>query len=253
MSEDYQMFSEPSTLDQMREYILMQLGKPNICVEIPNQVLDMIIMDSVSWFWRYAADIGTHSDYLCLKVTTGRTKYKVPNLQAVGEVSPIQSNDGINTLFAPMHNLLYRDWVIFGQYPGGPNDGAQGLSLTSYDITMSYLKDIDSHFGTRYLTKYDTEREVLSIYPEPKFDHVLLIKVFIRQAPKFIFKNPLFRRYVVAKSRQWWANMFGKINMTLPGGGTVNHDIMYSRATDEINMIEEQIRLESEPPVFLIG
>ena len=41
--------------------------------------------------------------------------------------------------------------------------------------------------------------------------------------------------------------------MTLPGGGTVNHDIMYSRAMDEINMIEEQIRLESEPPVFLIG
>ena len=250
---DYSLFSEPQTLDQMREYILMQLGKPVICVEIPDVVINQIIMDSVAWFWRYANDIGTHEEWIILKIVPGKSKFKIPNLQAIGEIAPIQASDGINTLFSPMHNILYRDWVIYGQYPGGPNDGSQGLGISGYDITMMYLKDIDNHFGTKYRAKYDTEREVLSIYPEPRFAHAMMVKAFVRQAPQFIFKNPLFRRYAVAKARSWWGQMLGKFDISMPGGGKINSDTMFQRAQDEIDKIEEQIRMESEPPVFGIG
>lgn len=247
------MFTEPKTLDQFRQYILMQLGSPMICVEVPPIIIDQIVMDTVGWWWKYSRGIGTHEEYIALRMTPGKSKFRIPNLQAIGEIAPVQAADGINVLFSPMHNLLYRDWVIFGQYPGGPNDGSQGLSLAGFDISMMYLKDIDRAFGTKYRGTYDSEREVLSIFPEPKFEHILLVKAFVRQAPQFLFKDPLFRRHAVAKTRSWWAQTLGKFEISIPGGGKINADTMYQRAFDEITKIEEQLVGESEPPVFGIG
>lgn len=251
---DFGGFSEPRSLDEMRGYIFMQLGKPNICVEVPDVILNQIVMDAVGWFWSYANGLGSHEEYIVLKMSPGRTKYKIPNLVAVGESNASGSDGGINTLFSPMHNLLYKDWVILGNYPGSGGSGeGQGMSLATYDIAMMYLKDIDRAFGLKYRTRYDMEREVLSVYPEPRIEHALIIKAFVKQAPQFLFKNVMFRRYCVARAREWWGNSLGKFLVQIPGGGTIAANEIYQRGHDEAVTIEEQIRMESEPPIFCIG
>ena len=249
---DYGGFSEPSSLDEMRGYILMQLGKPLICVEIPDMILDQIVMNAVNWFWKYSAGVGSHKEYIAIKLTTGRTKYKIPNLISVSKVTSSTGDGTINTLFSPMHNLIYRDWVVLGNYPGSCAD-SQGLALTTFDIAMGYLKDVDNHFGIKYQTRYDSEREVLSVYPEPRINHVILAEVNVKQAPQYLFKDILFRDLCVAMARKWWGNALGKFNVQIPGGGTIASADIYQRGKDEETEIKEQIRLESEPPAFLIG
>lgn len=251
---DYGGFSEPKSLDEMRGYILMQLGKPLICVEIPDIILNQIVMDTIQWYWKYASGSGSHEDYIAVRLTPNRTKYKIPNLVAVGESTVTGSDNNINTLFSPMHNLLYRDWVILGNYPGSNSGGeGQGMLLANYDISMMYLKDIDRAFATKYRTRYDVEREVLSLYPEPRVESVLLIKAFVKQAPQFLFKDVTFRNLCVAKARKWWGSALGKFVIQIPGGGSISSDVMYQRGKDEETEIQEQIRYESEPPMFLIG
>ena len=41
--------------------------------------------------------------------------------------------------------------------------------------------------------------------------------------------------------------------MQNPGGGTIASNEIYQRGHDDALAIEEQIRLESEPPIFGIG
>ena len=70
-----------------------------------------------------------------------------------------------------------------------------------------------------------------------------------------IFNDMHLKRYATALiKRQWGANLSKFNGVTMLGGVTMNGDTIYTQAIDEIQRLEEQIKLAYETPVWgMIG
>ena len=89
-------------------------------------------------------------------------------------------------------------------------------------------------------------------------DQYLLIKAWRALDPTTwteIYDNMWVKDYVSAKiKKQWGSNMTKFQNVQMPGGVTLNGEMIYNDAVQELKDLEEQLRTEWEtPPLDMIG
>jgi hypothetical protein len=241
------------SLSGAKEYVLTQLGSPVVCVEIADIQLESVIEDSIQILNKYHQGVGNYEDYIGFTLSAGVQDYALSGMEAVVDVSFNSNLDGINVLFSPTHQLLHRDWVIHGNYPGGANGPGSGMALTHYRVLQMYLKDVEREFMQMFKARYSREREEVKIIPTPTQDGTALFKVFRRETAENLYNNDLFKRLAVAKAKIIWANNVGKYTMTLPGGGTINYADIRAEGKEELEKVLSDIQLESETPVFMVG
>jgi hypothetical protein len=255
-----------SSLLQMKNYVLTQLGFPVINVELSDVQLEQAIFDTVQEFQRYNYDEGSYRDYFLFQTSAGQSLYPVSavreygtsavldNVQHVWEFSVSFGADGINTLFSPTHILLYDQYVNQGGYPGGPGSvGGTGLTLTNYMTAMVYLDMINEMFGKMYTVDYLPGREVLRITPTPTAAIVGVLILWRREYAENLYNNPLVKKVAIARAGMRWGRNLSKYGGTMPDGLTIN-------ATDIINEYKEMEEKwldrffdESYPPDFIVA
>lgn len=253
-----------TSLLEMKNYVLTQLGFPVVNVEISDVQLEQAIYDTIQDFCRYNYDEGTYRDYFILQCTPGQSDYPLSStrdyttsallsdVEFVWDFAVSFGFDGINTLFSPAHVLLYDQYVNQGAYPGGPGTGGGGLMLANYYTSMQYLDIINEMFGKMYTADYLPGREVIRITPTPDQYVLGVLTVFRREQSNFLYNNPLVKKLATARAGVRWGRNLSKYSGSLPDGLTINGEAIVSEYKEEEEKWFERIFDESSPPDFQV-
>ncbi len=248
-----------SNLSGCISYCKKMLGYPVVNVEVSEDQFEQIIDDSIQDFQRYTYGEAIYRDLKTIQLSAGTSAYQLDNsIDSVLEITQPYGRNGINDLFTPQHTLLYNDWVN-GNYPGG-SGGANGpaglggaMTMANFDTSMIYLKEISDHFQRRYVCDFNPNSYILRIFPTPNTNTVAMLTLYKKEAAINLYNHPLFKKLILARSKKMWGSNIGKNIITLPGGGTTNGDAIYSRGETEEEKAIENMKLETEPPIFLVG
>ena len=80
-----------------------------------------------------------------------------------------------------------------------------------------------------------------------------MLTVYRKETAINLYNNVLLKRLARAKVELLWGKILRKYSMTLPGGGGINADSIIADAKEELQAAIESIRLETDPPIVLIG
>lgn len=241
-----------TTSADMALYVKRALGYPVINVELSNSQLRDIMDDSADIMTRYLYGEANYADYLTFSVTSGTDEYSLSG-NSVLDVFDFQfstGTNGINSLFSPIHVLLYDDWVVKGNYPG---NGSSNLAMTSYQIDMDYLDNVKRAFGKEYLCDYWPQQQILKITPTPTEDLEGIIFVYRKENTATLYNHIFMKMLCVAKAKILWGSILGKFSMTLPGGGEINGTEIKSDGKEELEDVLKRIESEGEPIGFFIA
>jgi hypothetical protein len=240
----------------MRDYIKGYLGYPVINVELDDTQIDRVIDDSVQKLNRYLYGEGTYKDIISIQLSANVSAYQLDSsIDSILDIA-LSNRSSINDLFTPQHQLLYNQWQG-GNYPGGSYGGEAGLggaySMANYNISMIYLKEIQDFFAKKYTCDFNSNNYILRVYPTPEVSEPGIIQVWKKSTALELYNHPLMKKLSVGECMRLWGRILGKNIINLPGGGTINGQMMLEEGKDLISEVNESIRLETEPPGFFVG
>ena len=242
-----------TTIEEFRDYVKIELGAPVICVEVSNDQIDHSIFKAIDVFNRYNYSEGNYEDFIVVSVSAGTSAYDMPSDISEAIEFVIQDSKGINTLFTNQHNLLYNDWVVNGNYPGGNgSNNYSGLELAQYDTSMMQLQEVKDRFGSLYRAVINPNTKKLNLVPTPQENGTALVNVYRKTSALTLYNNFLVRELAVAYTMKIWGRNLKKTVIQLPGGGSVNGDSIFQDAKEDIERIIEDIKGETEQGEFWI-
>lgn len=252
MATDPYLCNRLTDMLSTRNYIKRKLGSPVVCVEIDDSQLDDIILDTIQDAARYLYSEGTYRDYVAFTITSGTSAYELPcEVSDVVDFNYMNVLDGINVLHSPTHMLLYNDWVVNGNYPGGQAD-ASG-SLVSYNMAMTYLKEVQNQFSRKYVADFHEPSRTLRLLPTPKENGVGLLSVWKKTDIKYMMDHPIVKKLMHGRAMQQWGTNIGKYTIQMPGGGSMNGSEIYQNGVTIEERALEDLKASGEWPQFWVG
>jgi hypothetical protein len=238
------------TIDDFRNYIKRQLGSPVINVEIADEQIDDIIFDCVQHIRKMDMEDANYDSYLVLTLVPGVSAYSLSgsDVEAVYDFTLSTGTGGINTLFSPQNMILGSDFSVMGGTQAG-----QGMSLANYQISMTWLKELNAMFSTRYRVNYMPASQQMFLTPTPQVSGIGLLAVYRNESALALYSNPNVKKLAIAKTKKLWGLHLKKYQIALPGTGAINGQAIYDEGRDEEREALEDIRLESPGPDFFIA
>jgi len=245
------------TLEQYKDYLVTRCGYPVMNVEVDRDTqLENIAADTIQFFQDYNYSEGSQLEYFLFAVSAQQKTYNLSGLNINGafDIELSIGIDGINTLFAPTHELLYSDFVRKGSILGTDSpDYSPGLTLTSYDVAMLYLKEIKNQFGRGFTVQYNKQREILTINPTPNDSMLGVLYLYRKEEAIYLYNHPLVKDLGYAKTLVQWGQNLGKYQVTMPDGISMNGSDILNRGLDMEKEVKEQIKAESPVCDFFMG
>lgn len=244
--------TRPSSLEDMRMYVKTRLGHPVVNVEIAESQLDIAICDSIQEVQTYMYGVGVDLENTTLVVKQGVSEYYTGDCGIEAAFDFALGNGGlgdINTMFTPINMMLYNDWVVQGNYPGGGGyslDGG-GLILTGFEITGEYMAQLNQMFSKMYIVKYHPIAQKLVITPTPQSCGIATLKIYRRADAEKMYNHLYVKRLAVAKALIQWGRQIGKYTITMPDGSTMNGFELMNKGYEDEEKWYTEMRWESEP------
>ena len=135
-------------------------------------------------------------------------------------------------------------------------------SVLHYQMTMQHLDFLDHILVGEKPIRFNQHQNRLYIHADMEKDFnngdFLLIECYRKLDPTVytdVFDDMYLKRYATALiKKQWGANLSKFNGVQMLGGVTMNGETIYQQATDELNKLEEEIKLGFELPVnYMIG
>ena len=241
-----------TTIDDVVNWVKIDLGVPAICIELPNATIYQAIEDAIQYYQKHAYYEGAYEDYIRLEVSAGVSAYDVSgqNIASVVELNQIKVGfgHGLNTLFSSQLNLLGFGWTVYGD--GG--DG-QGLQMANYEMAMQSIDLVDMYFQKIFRCVYRIGAEIFELIPMPTEDGTALIYIYKKEVAMYIYNQELFKEYVRALIMMRWGFVLNKKTITIPGGGTVNGEWIYNEGKELRDECRQRIIDEQMPTQPMIG
>jgi len=136
------------------------------------------------------------------------------------------------------------------------------MGLARYDSTKRYINMIQDFFQPEKQIRFNKVTNKLNIDGDWTNDIVegryFLIEAYVKiESSQFseVFNDIWLKRYVTAQiKKQWGANMSKFEGVQLPGGVSLRGDAISSEANEELQKLEEELRLTYEYPIdFMTG
>ena len=263
----------PTSKATFKEYCHRRLGKPVLEVNVSDDQVDDAVDYAVQKFQQYHYE-GAERVYL-------KHKFTAAEIEAGKANSTSLATDGTTewleqTTFVPVPEHITAIEGIFKF----TDKGTRNMFDIRYQMRLNDLYDftstqfyhyymIQQHLGTidflleglkptRYIATQDRLYLDMDWTTDVVIDQYLLIKAWRALDPTTwteIYDNMWVKDYTAAKiKKQWGQNMTKFQNVQMPGGVTLNGEMIYNDAVDEIKNLEEQLRTEWEtPPLDMIG
>lgn len=261
------------TKNELKQYILTEFGYPVVKVELHDDHLTNAIDFARSKYIKWAVGNATQETWFTLVLSGGQSEYELPSgVTEVIDIEDSSSDDGsggINTLFS-YQNYLYNTGAM-----GFLNNSSQGGILDMH-TTMEFLDLLDTYTADKYSWIYHSFTNKIKIYPAPDTGNTrtlvavdgsettvdspgyIMIRSFMIDGSNlttdasqpfnnWLYDNDWIKEYATAKAkevlgyiRRKFANFgsIGNIGISLDG------DTLVSEAKDEMQQLEETLRME---------
>ena len=267
--------AKPNTKAELKEYALRRLGKPVLEINVSDDQCDDAIDYTLQKFQQFHYD-GAERVYLKHKVTQddidrAAAANDTQTTSTAGNDNWLESN---TYLEIPQHILSVEGIFSF------TDKGTANIFDIRYQMRLNDLYDftstqfyhyymIQQHLGTidfllegikptRYQATQDRLYLDMDWTTDVTLDSYILIKCWRALDPTTwteIYDNMWVKDYTAAKiKKQWGQNMTKFQNVQMPGGVTLNGEMIYNDAVQELKDLDEQLRNEWEtPPLDMIG
>lgn len=163
-------------------------------------------------------------------------------------VLPIRDTFSSNNLFDIKYQMHLNDMFSLG-YMG---------SLLEYSMAQQYLSTLDLIIDSdSKFSQFDKHRNRLEIHMQWE-EEVTMGSFIVVEAYRIIdpdtftevYNDYYLKKYLTALlKRQWGANLLKFEGMQMPGGVTFNGRQLFDDANEELQRLEEEVRLNWEEPV----
>jgi hypothetical protein len=232
------------------DYVMRSLGAPVLKINVDAEQVEDRIDDALERFWQYHADAIQRQYYkhVITQTEIDNQAVQLPtNIMSVLRVMPIDGQDilSINNLQYVMYITDIMDIRRFN-----------GEGLSSYANTMSYLNTIDNLFNYDKVVEFNLHKNLLGLqtdWSQITVGSWMLVECYVALDPNqyaSIWGDYWLRRYVASLiKRQWGWNLVKYTGNTLPGGVSINADVIYREGVQEVKDLEEELESRYGLPV----
>ena len=265
----------PTSKAELKEYALRRLGKPVLEINVSDDQCDDAIDYTLQKFQQFHYD-GAERVYLKHKITQAdldraKDTNDTTTTSVAGNSTWLESNTYIEI---PEHILAIEGIFSF------TDKGTANIFDIRYQMRLNDLYDftstqfyhyymIQQHLGTidfllegikptRYIATQNRLYLDMDWQADVLLDQYFVIKCWRALDPLTwteIYDNMWVKDYTAAKiKKQWGQNMTKFQNVQMPGGVTLNGEMIYNDAVQELKDLDEQLRQQWEtPPLDMIG
>ena len=265
----------PTSKAELKEYALRRLGKPVLEINVSDDQCDDAIDYTLQKFQQFHYD-GAERVYLKHKITQAdldraKDTNDTTTTSVAGNSTWLESNTYIEI---PQHILSIEGIFSF------TDKGTANIFDIRYQMRLNDLYDftstqfyhyymIQQHLGTidfllegikptRYIATQNRLYLDMDWQADVLLDQYFVIKCWRALDPLTwteIYDNMWVKDYTAAKiKKQWGSNMTKFQNVQMPGGVTLNGEMIYNDAVQELKDLDEQLRQQWEtPPLDMIG
>ena len=267
----------PTTKSTFKSYCLRALGFGVIDINVSDDQADDRIDEALQYFAQYHYD-GIEKMYLKYKVTQtdiDRARANATTTSADTVDSSITASFEEGNNFIPMPSAVVSISNIFNfsnaqtnsmfdiRYQLRLNDlyDFSSTSIIHYEMTMQQLDLLEHVLVGEVPIRYNQHQNRLYLdmdWEQMTTDEYLIIECYRKIDPATytdIFDDIYLKRYATALiKRQWGANLSKFNGVATLGGVSMNGEQIYSQAIEEIQRLEEEIKLTFETPIdYMIG
>jgi hypothetical protein len=249
-----------SNVSDFISYLKLRMGAPVTNIEIDDTQFVQIIEDSIQTFHRYTYGESTYRDALTINLSANVSAYQLTSaIDSVVDIKLSTNNGSINELFTAQHNFLYPQFqngtIVAGTGQGlaGPRTLGGMNTLSEYNISMIYLKEISDFFEKKYTCQFSPNTYQLRVWPTPEVDCVAMLIVWKKEQAQSLYNNYHVKNLALAKSLIQLGTHLGRYNINLPGGGTINYQIYLDRGIAMEEKTINDMQMESFPVQFEVG
>ena len=263
----------PTTKAELKEYALRRLGKPVLEINVSDDQVDDAIDYTLQKFQQYHYD-GAERCYLKHKITQDvldRADTSTSTTSDAGNDIWLESNKYIEV---PEHILAIEGIFSFTdkgtsnifdiRYQMRLNDLYDFTSTQFYHYYMikQHLETIDFLLEGQKPVRYSQVQDRLYLdfdwSTDALLDTFIVIKAWRALDPTTwteIYNQMWVKDYATAKiKKQWGQNLTKFTGVQMPGGVTLNGEMIYNDAVDELKRLDEELRMVWEtPPLDMIG
>lgn len=238
------------------DYCLRALGAPVLEINVDEEQVEDRIDEALQFYRDFHSD-AVIRNYRKHKLTQQDIENRFitlpENVIFVSKVFPLNSVSDFSSgaLFDINYQIQF-DSIHNLNYTGG---------LIDYTMMKQYMRLIDMTLNPEAATSFN--RHMNRLFIETNWDQMMpdifiLIDLFETVDPEEfvkIYNDRWLKKYCIALiQKQWGMNLIKFGGMQLPGGVTIDGQTILNEAKENVEKLEEQIRLEHELPVdFLIG
>ena len=244
----------PASRDQLKEHCLRRLGKPVVDINVDDEQVEDRIDEALLYYRDYHFD-GTERVFLKQQVTDeDKTNgYFTLDNSIIGVTSVFDIGDAIQSsnLFNIRYQIHLNDLFDFSS-----------TTYVPYVTAMRHVEQLEEIFVGKKPIRFN--RHINRLHIDMDWDvaiaasEYILIECIRKQDTTTytdIFNDFWLKKYTTAKLKmQWGQNLIKFEGIQLPCGITLNGRQLVDDAKEEIQKLEEELRLGYELPVMdMIG
>ena len=267
--------AKPNSKATLKEYALRRLGKPVLEINVSDDQIDDAIDYTLQKFQQFHYD-GAERCYLKHKITQADLDRNAATNDTLTTSTAGNSEwaERNNYIEIPQHILSVEGLFSF------TDKGTANMFDIRYQMRLNDLYDftstqfyhyymIQQHLGsidflleglkpTRYQAVQDRLYLDMDWSTDVQLDTYIVIKAWRALDPTTwteIYNQMWLKDYCSAKiKKQWGQNMTKFQNVQMPGGVTLNGEMIYNDAVEELKILDESLRNTWEtPPLDMIG
>jgi hypothetical protein len=242
--------AKPNSRTTLIDYCLRALGAPVVEINVDDDQVEDRIDEALQFYQHYHADaiekVFLKHQVSADDITNGYLT--IPDLVTdVVQIFPLRESGGHN-MFDIQYQMHLNDMYSLG-YMG---------SLVEYEMAQQWLSMLDliMDSDTKHIS-FDRHKNQLRIdmdwSKEVEVDEYIIIECYRILDPNTytdVYNDYFLKRYLTALIKmQWGVNLSKFEGMVMPGGVTFNGRQILEDAKEEIEKLNEEVRLNWEQPV----
>ena len=235
--------------EQLKDYCLRQLGAPVIEINVDNDQVEDRIDDAFQFYREYHFD-AVEKLYLKHEITSTdiTNQYiSIPDaVVGIERIFPMMNKSTGTNIFDIKYQILINDLYTL-----------TSTDLIYYTLVRQELELINQLLVGQKPIRFNRHMNRLHIDMDWAADVVqgtyIIVECWRILDPDVytdVYNDMFLKRYATAQIKKQWGNNLKKFaGVQLPGGVTLNGEIIYQEAIEEIRQIETEIQSRFELPV----
>ena len=235
--------------EQLKDYCLRQLGAPVIEINVDDDQVEDRIDDAFQFYREYHFD-AVEKVYLKHQMTANNISDQYIEISdavvGVERVFPFMNKSTGTNIFDIKYQILINDlYTLMSTDVIYYTQVRQELELINQVLVGQKPVRFNRHMNRLHIDMDWAADVVPGTYVIVECWRILDPDVFTN-----VYNDMFLKRYATAQIKKQWGNNLKKFaGVQLPGGVTLNGEIIYQEAIEEIRQIETEIQSRFELPV----